>query len=133
MAWNNQPGGGNGQGPWSKGPAGGRSPPELDDLLRRAQEWLRRLLPAGKLTTRTAALIGLALFGAWLLSGIYFVTDREQGFVTRFGQVVAHSTQGINYHMPWPIEDTEVVPVGTENQLHIGYQQSSEVSDPTQA
>ncbi len=137
MPWNNQPGGGNGQGPrgpWSRGPAGsGSTPPELDDVLRRAQDRLRRLLPSGGLTTRTVVAAFAVLVGAWLLSGIYFVTDREQGFVTRFGEVVAHSAQGINYHLPWPIESKEVVEVGTENQLHIGYQPSSEVSDPAQA
>jgi membrane protease subunit HflK len=91
------------------------------------------MLPRGGFMTRTVAIVCLVFAGAWLLSGIYFVTDREQGFVTRFGQVVARSAQGINYHLPWPIESTEVVEVGTENQLHIGYQQSSEVSDPAQA
>jgi modulator of FtsH protease HflK len=137
MPWSNQPGDGNGQGPrgpWSRGPAGGgNTPPELDDFLRRAREWLRRLMPNGKFTTQTAVLIGLALVGIWLLSGIYFVTGREQGIVMRFGQVVARSGQGINYKLPWPIETKQIVEFTKENQLNIGYQANSDVSDPSQA
>ena len=37
-------------------------------------------------------------------SGIYFVERREQGVVLRFGQFVARTAPGINYHLPWPIE-----------------------------
>jgi membrane protease subunit HflK len=137
MPWNNQSGsnGGNGQGPrgpWSRGPSGG-GPPDLDDWLRRGRERLRRLAPGGGFTAGTFMVIGLAIVALWMLSGIYFVTGREQGIVMRFGQVVGHSGQGINYHLPWPIETAQVVEVTNENQLNIGYQQSSDVSDQTQA
>ncbi len=40
----------------------------------------------------------------WLLSGIYSVGADEQGVVLRFGQFVARTGPGINYHLPWPIE-----------------------------
>ncbi|MGB8366585.1 MAG: FtsH protease activity modulator HflK [Rhizomicrobium sp.] len=139
MPWNNQPGstGGNSQGPrgpWGRGSSGGGSggPPDLDELLRRGRDRLRRLVPSGGFTAGSLAVIGLGLVVMWLLSGIYFVTGREQGIVMRFGQVVGRSTQGINYHLPWPIETAQVVEVTNENQLNIGYQQSSDVSDATQ-
>ncbi len=137
MPWNNQSGGssGNGQGPrgpWSKGPSGS-GPPDLEGLLRRWLDKLRLLAPPGGFTVGALAVVGLGLVVLWLLSGIYFVTGREQGIVMRFGAVVAHSGQGINYHLPWPIETVQVVEVTKENQLNIGYQQSSDVSDPTQA
>jgi membrane protease subunit HflK len=137
MPWSNQPGDGNGQGPrgpWSRGPSGGgNTPPELDDFLRRARDWLRRLMPNGKFTTETAVLIGLVLVGAWLLSGIYFVNGHEQGIVLRFGQVVARSSYGINYHLPQPIEVARVVDVNKSNVVSVGYQSSSDVNDETQA
>lgn len=138
MPWNNQSGGGNGQeprGPWSRGPTGGGrgGSPDFDDLMRRGRERLAKFLPSGGLTRGTLVIVGLGLVGIWLLSGIYFVTGREQGIVMRFGEVVGHSTQGINYHLPWPIETAQVVEVTNENQLNIGYVQSSDVSDPTQA
>ncbi len=114
----------------SGGGSGG--PPDLDELLRRGRDRLRRLIPSGGFTAGSLAAIGLGIVVVWLLSGVYFVTGREQGIVMRFGQVVGHSTQGINYHLPWPIETARVVEVTNENQLNIGYQQSSDVSDATQ-
>lgn len=136
MPWNNQSGGGNGQGsrgPWSAGPGGKGGPPDLDDLLRRARARVQQLLPRGGFTTGSLTVLGAVVVGLWLLSGIYFVTGREQGIVLRFGEVVGRSGQGINYHLPWPIETVNVVEYTKENQLNIGYVASADASDPTQA
>jgi modulator of FtsH protease HflK len=137
MPWNNQSGGtgGNGQGPrgpWSRGPSGGGAP-DLEDLLRRGQDWLKQLVPAGGLPRGTLALAGLVLFALWLSSGIYFVASREQGFVMRFGRVVAHSSQGINYHLPWPIESHKKLEVVGGKPLNIGTQSGSDASDAAQS
>ena len=43
MAWNPQ---GGGQGPWGRGPAGPQ-PPDIEELLRRGQDRVRRILPGG--------------------------------------------------------------------------------------
>jgi membrane protease subunit HflK len=133
MPWNNQSGGSgdNGQGPrgpWSRGPSGGGAP-DLEDLLKRSQERLRQLVPAGGLPRGTLALAGLVLFGLWLSSGIYFVASHEQGFVMRFGRVVSNSPRGINYHLPWPIETAQKVEVTGGNQLEVGTQAGSDASD----
>jgi membrane protease subunit HflK len=51
----------------------------------------------------------------------------------RFGKVVAHSSQGMNYRLPWPIETDKVQEVMGGNQLSIGTQQgSTDASDATQ-
>ncbi|WP_331313152.1 protease modulator HflK N-terminal domain-containing protein [Methylobacterium mesophilicum] len=56
MPWSNQSGGGgpwgrpggNGGGPWGGGGGGGgKTPPNLEDLLRRGQDRLRGLIPGG--------------------------------------------------------------------------------------
>jgi len=133
MPWTNQSGGngssGNGGGsggPWGRGPSGrsgggGRGgPPDLEALLRRLQEQLRTLLPRG-LGANSFVLIGLAAVVLWLLSGIYSVGADEQGVVLRFGQFVARTGPGINYHLPWPIETVETPKVTRENQIDIGY------------
>ncbi len=39
--------GGNGGGPWGGGGGGGKTPPNLEDLLRRGQDRLRGLIPGG--------------------------------------------------------------------------------------
>jgi modulator of FtsH protease HflK len=138
MPWNNQSGGsgGNGQGPrgpWSRGPSGGGAP-DLEDLFRRWQEGLKQLIPQGGLPRGTLPVAGLVVLGLWLFfGGIYFVASHEQGFVMRFGRVVAHSSRGINYHLPWPIETAQVVQGMGGNQLVIGTQPGSDTNDTTQS
>ena len=134
MPWTNQTGGSGpsgggsgGRGPWGRPPSGGGTggqPPDLEELLRRAQSRLRAMLPhGGGFTSGSLALIGLAVVVAWLLSGIYSVGADEQGVVLRFGQFVARTGPGINYHLPWPIEAALTPKVTRENQIDIGYRQ----------
>jgi membrane protease subunit HflK len=137
MPWNNQSGGSGGNepgpgGPWSRGPSGGGTP-DFDELLKRTQERVRQLLPTTAPPRGTWAALGLALVAVWLLSGIYFVSSHEQGFVMRFGRVVAHSVPGMNYHLPRPIETDKVAPVESENQLAVGYQLGTDTGDAGQA
>lgn len=107
-------------------------PPGLEDILRRIQRWLGRALPGGALTAGGIAVVVLGLAVVWLLSGIYFVTAREQGVVLRFGKYVARTPPGINYHLPWPIETVETPEVTTVNQITIGYRTGNEAADESQ-
>ncbi len=75
MAWDNEPG--NNQNPWGKnggGPRRGRGQGEadLDEIIRKAQERLRRLIPgSGGGSSIMFILAGLVLI--WGLSGFYRV------------------------------------------------------------
>ncbi|HEX4079656.1 MAG TPA: FtsH protease activity modulator HflK [Rhizomicrobium sp.] len=136
MPWNTQSGG-NGQvprGPWGRGPSsGGRMrPPKLDDLLRGAGKRLRQYMPGGALTAGGIALVLLGVIAVWPLSGIYFVTAREEGVVLRFGKYVARTPPGINYHWPWPIETVETPEVTTVNQITVGYRVGAEANDESE-
>lgn len=139
MPWNTPSGGGNGQtprGPWGRGPSGGGGrmrPPDLEEFLRRFRERLRGSMPGGALTAGGIAIVVLALVAVWMLSGIYFVTAREQGVVLRFGKYVARTPAGINYHLPWPIETVQTPEVTTVNQITIGYRVGTEASDESEA
>ncbi|MGD0867406.1 MAG: FtsH protease activity modulator HflK [Rhizomicrobium sp.] len=136
MPWNNQSGSdGNGQGPqrgpWGRGTgsggSGGGQPPDLEELLRRSQDRLRRLIPGGfGFTAGSIAIVALGLIVVWLASGIYIVTQSEQGVVLRFGALVARTGPGLNYHLPWPIESVQKVEVTTSNQIDIGYKSASD-------
>jgi membrane protease subunit HflK len=131
MPWNNQSGSdGNGQGPqrgpWGRGTgsggSGGGQPPDLEELLRRSQERLRRILPGGfGFTGGSIAVVALGLLVVWLASGVYIVSQSEQGVVLRFGAVVARTGPGLNYHLPWPIETVFRPEVTASNQIDIGY------------
>jgi membrane protease subunit HflK len=108
-------------------------PPDFEAMLRRSQDRLRRLLPGNAMTTGGIVIVALGLVVVWLLSGIYFVTAREQGVVLRFGQYVARTAPGINYHLPWPIETVLTPEVTTVNQITIGYRTGTEAGDESQA
>ena len=69
MPWSNQGGGGpwgpGGKGPWGSGPQSpGPTPPDLEEILRRGQDKLRRYLPGGNFGGRGFALIALGAPGA---------------------------------------------------------------------
>ena len=138
MPWSSQSGGGDGQnprGPWSRGGSGGNviRPPDFNGMLGKGRDRLRRMLPGSAMTAGGIVVVLLGIVTAWLLSGIYFVTAREQGVVLRFGEYVARTPPGINYHLPWPIETVETPEVTTVNQITIGYRTGAEANDENEA
>ena len=138
MPWQNQGGGGpwggggGGGGPWGSGgnSGGPKSPwgrgpggmqPDLEDILRKGQDRMRRIFPGGVGGARGvgfAVLIGLLL---WFASGFYRVAPDEQGVVLRFGQWVRTASPGLNYHLPRPIESVLTPNVTRENRIEIGF------------
>ena len=137
MPWNSQGGGGwqgGGPGPWGGRPGGGQQPPDLEELLRRSQEKVKNLFPGGGPTSigrKGLILVGLAILGLWLASGIYTVQPDEQGLVTRFGQLNRVSTPGLKYHLPTPIEAVEKVPVTRVNRIEIGFRSAGQPTTGT--
>ena len=138
MPWNSQGGGGwqggGGPGPWGGRPGGGQQPPDLEELLRRSQEKVKSLFPGGgpsSIGRKGLVLVGLAILGLWLASGIYTVQPDEQGLVTRFGQLNRVSSPGLKYHLPTPIEAVEKVPVTRVNRIEIGFRSAGQPATGT--
>jgi membrane protease subunit HflK len=110
MPWSNQGGGpwgsgGGGKGPWGSGPqSSGPTPPDLEELLRRSQDRLRRVLPGGNLGGRGFAMLTLGAIVLWCVSGFFRVEPDEVGVILRFGREVREVQPGLNYHLPYPIE-----------------------------
>jgi membrane protease subunit HflK len=135
MPWTNQGGGGGGgggpwgsggKGPWGPGsqpPGGGSQPPDLEEILRRGQDKLRRVLPGGNLGGKGFALLALAALALWGFSGFFRVEPDELGVVLRFGKDVREVQPGLNYHLPYPIE-TALTPKALRiNKIDIGMRQ----------
>ena len=127
MPWNAQGGGpwgtGGGKGPWGSGPQPGSSgpnPPDLEEILRRGQDRLRRVLPGGAMSGKGFALIALAVIALWGLSGFFRVEPDELGVVLRFGQEVREVQPGLNYHLPYPIETALTPKALRVNKIDIG-------------
>ena len=115
MAWNEP---GPGRDPWNQGgKRGGDGPPDLDDMLKR----LKARFGGGKGGGRPSAGMPLpsGIFGLviavvallWCASGFYVVDEQEQAIVLRFGRYVDTTAPGLHWHLPWPIENEEVVNV----------------------
>ncbi len=117
-------GGGSGGGgnPWSgRGDRGGNPPPDLEELLRRSQDRLRRMMPGGFGNLRSLWLVAAVILGFWGLSGFYIVQPDEQGVELLFGRYVKTTQPGVNYWPPTPIGAVMKPKVTQTNQLTIGF------------
>lgn len=116
MAWNEP---GPGRDPWNQGPKRNERPAtDVNDMLNRFRKRFgggsggtgggkgSNALPAG-FVGLLAGLIAVL----WIASGFYVVDEQERAVVLRFGQHVGTSDPGLRWHLPWPIEDEEVVNV----------------------
>lgn len=138
MPWNdnkggggwNPGGGGGGRGPWGQGPSnggGGRGqgpnmrPPDLDEVFKRARDWLKRMFPNQPPGGMMFAGIGGLLLILWFLTGIYVVQPAEQGIVLRFGAAVDKLGPGLHIRLPYPIETVLRPNVEQENQTNVGF------------
>ena len=64
-------GGGGGQSPWGRPPGGmGPQPPNIEELLKRGQERVRRILPGGLGSGKGALFVVLAAIVGWIFSGL---------------------------------------------------------------
>ena len=95
MPWSNQGGGGSGP-----------QPPDIEGLLRKGQDRMKRFLPGGFGGVRGAALIISLAAAVWLGSGFYQVAPDEQGVELIFGKwspTTGVTQPGLNYNWPSPI------------------------------
>jgi modulator of FtsH protease HflK len=123
MSWNQGGGpwggGGGGQSPWGRVP----QPPNLEEILRKGQDRLRRILPGGKGKGSGLFLIALAVVVVWLLwSGVYTVAPDEQGIVLRFGAYDRTTNPGLNFKLPL-VEDALTPKVTRVNRVEVGFRQ----------
>jgi membrane protease subunit HflK len=134
MPWTNNSGGGS---PWGGGgrqggPWGGGGGPQLpqapnvDELLRKGQDFVKRFLPSGFGGGKSLAVIGVILVGIWLLSGFYRVQPDEQGVVLRFGAFNRVTAPGLNYALPAPIESVMTPRVTRINRIEVGFRSPGE-------
>jgi len=134
MSWNNQGGGpwgggGNNQGPWGQGPkrpngggngGGGPTPPDLEEMLRKSQENMKKFMPGGMGGGKLVAIGLIVLLAIWLASGFYRVNTNQQGVQLLFGKYVASTGPGLHWNFPAPIGDVLTPQVTNVRKIEIG-------------
>ena len=120
MPWNDQNSNGNNGGPWGKRESSGGRAPDIEEMLRRGQKKLNKLLPGGKGGIFSIFLVVIVL---WIVSGFYRVNADEQGVVLRFGEWVRTTAPGLHYHLPYPIEEALTPGVTRVNRISIGFRE----------
>ena len=116
MSWNgNRP-----SGPW--GPWGSDPNPlnELEQMMRKVQESLRRVPTPGGSNKSTWWMIVCVVLVLWAASGIYRVLPDEEGVVLRFGRFTTSTGPGLHYHLPWPVERVIKPKVTIVNRFDVG-------------
>ncbi|MFZ5836431.1 MAG: FtsH protease activity modulator HflK [Pseudomonadota bacterium] len=135
--WGKRPGDGGGggggprgpQGPWGGG-GGGGEPPDIEAMLRQAQDRLKNLFPGGQVSGRGLGLVAILLGGFWLATGFYTVKTDQQGVVLRFGKFSEITQPGLNYHLPYPIESVVKPPVTNVNRVDVGFRPFTDTRNP---
>ncbi len=115
MPWNEP--GGNQQDPWTGKNRNNKD--GVDEVLSKLNQTLGGLFGSGRggspqdNNNGTKGVVGLLvlLTGGWLLSGFYTVDARQQALVMRLGAYQATTGAGLHWHLPYPIETTEIIDV----------------------
>ena len=118
MPWNEP---GKDKDPW--GQRNNDGPPDLDELLKNLKNKFGGLLggggkgkipkvPGGSGTVNgIIGFFAVALLVVWSLTGIYIVDEGWRGVETRFGERTVVTQAGPHWHLPYPIEDVELINV----------------------
>lgn len=116
MAWN-KPGDNGSKDPWGR--KNEQGPPDLEELVKKMQDKLANLFSGGGgngndsegFSWSFLGFIVIVFLMIWSLFGIYTVQPAEQGVVTRFGRFDRITQDGLNWHLPSPIERVQKVNV----------------------
>jgi len=113
--------------PWGSPPGGngsgrGPRPPDVEEIIKKIQETINKILPGGGSGGGKSIIVGAVILAIiWVGSGLYRVLPDEQGVVLRFGKFVKTTQPGLNYHIPFPIESVQTPKVTKVNRMDIGF------------
>jgi membrane protease subunit HflK len=107
MAWN-EPGGNKPKDPWGGGNDG---PPDLDEALKKFNDWLGGIfgggsgggtgssnMPSKGVSAGVIGLVAIVLAGLWAASGFYQIDAQERGVVLRLGKYFDTVDSGLQWN-----------------------------------
>ncbi len=134
MPWKSQGGGPWGGGGNNSGGGGprGPQPPDIEDIIRKSQENVKRFMPGGTGGIRGLVLIVLAAVVLWAGINIpYRVQPGENGIELLFGKYVKRTTPGLNFWFPAPVGEVIKVNVDRTNTINVGFRGAGDVGRGT--
>lgn len=119
---------------WGKN-KGDSGPPDLDEVIRNVNKKINNIFGSkkgdggdggpdnkGPKPSRGSIILILGLLlVVWLASGFYIVDEGHRGVVLRLGAYAYTSPAGLRWHVPYPIEQVELVNVSQVRTVEIGY------------
>jgi membrane protease subunit HflK len=120
-------------------------PPDLDEILRKLQQKIASLLGfrpranaggprnIGNAVGGGIVFVILLIVAVWLASGFYIVDATQRGVVLRLGKYLETTMPGPRWHVPYPIESVEIVPVSTVRSVEVGYRGNPKNKQPQEA
>ncbi len=87
---------------------------DLEQTEAGAQQILRRI-------PQMVLGVGAVLALIWLATGFYMVGPGELGVIRQFGKEIASTGPGLHYHLPWPIQQADVVNLERIRRAEIGF------------
>lgn len=69
---------------------------------------------------RGLAFAAVVVIGLWAATGFYIVPEGQSGIVTTFGKYTETTMPGFRWHMPWPIQQADIVDVSSVRTVAIG-------------
>lgn len=107
----------NSNNPWG---SGGRSAPDLENLIRQGRGWLNQIMPSGSpggiIIVAVLVLVGV---GAW--TAYYTVPSDSVAVVQRFGKYLKEVEPGLHFKLPLGIDVARIVPVKRQLKQEFGF------------
>ncbi len=122
------PWGGDSKNPWgdndknrpSNNNGSKNTPPDLEQILIDVKRKLQSMIPPDSGSSWIVGLFVIVAFLGWLATGFYRVKTGEQGVVLQFGEYLKTTTSGLNYHLPYPIQQRIIVDMELNRNISVG-------------
>lgn len=102
-------------------------PPELEQILIDAKKKFKEIIPSHSGGHWIIGLFIMVACVGWLATGFYRVKTGEQGVVLQFGKYLKTTTSGLNYHLPYPIQQKVIVDMELNRNISVGRSYSSSI------
>src|SRR3989338_8591927 len=116
---------------WGNRNSGG--PPDLEELLRKFNEKIAGMMggkggdgksggnePVKGFGPGIGLIVAIAVL-IWVGSGFYIVDASQRGVVLRFGKYLEATEPGPRWHLPFPVENVEIVNLSQVRTVEVGY------------